>query len=59
MQHEKTWTITKIREGEADEVTTGVTHSEALVAIHRAMHGNADDALIPAHASVHELPLAA
>ncbi len=58
MQQEKTWTITKIREGEADEVSTGVTQAEALAEIRHAMHGSAE-ALVAAPTSVHELPLAA
>ncbi|HEY2714691.1 MAG TPA: hypothetical protein VGI73_00565 [Solirubrobacterales bacterium] len=59
MQHQKSWTITEIRDGESTEVLTGATNAEALVAIRRAMYGDAASLLAPAEVSVHELPLAA
>lgn len=59
MQHQ-TWTITEIRDGEENEVRTGLSHEEALIAIRRAMSGpTAEPALTPSETSVHELPLAA
>lgn len=58
MQDQKTWTITEIRDGEENEVRTGLSHAEALIAIRRAMSGETA-ALAPSESSVHELPLAA
>lgn len=58
MQHQ-TWTITEIREGEEDEVRTGLSHAEALIAIRRAMSGSTEPLLSPSETSVHELALAA
>jgi hypothetical protein len=55
---EKTWTITKLRDGEAVAVTGGASHEDALDAIRTAMHG-ADDAFRAPVTDVHELPLAA
>jgi hypothetical protein len=59
MQHQKTWTITEIREGESNEVLTGATHAEALIAVRRAMYGDAESLLAASEPSVHELSLAA
>jgi hypothetical protein len=59
MQHQMSWTITEIRDGESNEVLTGATHAEALVAIRRAMYGDAESLYAPAETSVPELPLAA
>lgn len=60
MQHEKTWTITEIRNGERKEVLTGASHEEALLAIRGAMYGDADSLQFAmTEQSVHELPLAA
>jgi hypothetical protein len=59
MQHQKTWTITEIHDGERTEVATGVSHDEALLAIRAAMYGEASPLLVPSEQAVHELPLAA
>ncbi len=59
MQHDKTWTITEIRDGESHEVLTGATQVEAVAAIRRAMYGDGDALAAAAETSVHELPLAA
>ena len=59
MQHE-TWTITEIRDGKENEVRTGLSHAEALIAIRRAMSGpTAETQLGPSETSAHELSLAA
>jgi len=58
MQHQ-TWTITEIRDGEDNEVRTGLSHEEALIAIRRAMSGSTEALPTPSETSVHELPLAA
>lgn len=58
MQH-KTWTITEIRDGERHEVLTGASQAEAMIAIRRAMYGDAESLAAPAATAVHELPLAA
>ncbi len=59
MQHQKTWTITEIRDGESHEVLTGASDVEAMIVIRRAMYGDGDSLVAPAETSVRELPLAA
>lgn len=59
MQHEKTWTIAEIRDGEEHVVLTGASNLEAVKAIRAAMYGEGDSLSAPAETSVHELPLAA
>jgi len=59
MQQQKTWTITEIRESGENEVRTGLSHEEALIAIRRAMSGATEPALVTSDTEVHELPLAA
>lgn len=59
MQHEKTWTISEIRDGEKNDVLTGASHEQALLAIRRAMYGDDASLLARTETSVHELPLAA
>ena len=59
MQQQKTWTITEFREGEENEVRTGLSHAEALITIRRAMSGETQPQLAATETSVHELPLAA
>jgi hypothetical protein len=59
MQHQKTWKITEIRDGEEHVVMTGASHTEAVQAIRAAMYGEGESLLAPAETSVHELPLAA
>ena len=55
---DNTWTIKKIHDGEAVEVTTGASREDALDAIRTAMYGEADP-FGKAVTDVHELPLAA
>ena len=59
MQDQKTWTIIEIRDGEENEVRTGLSQVEAVSVIRRAMYGDAASLLAPSETSVHELPLAA
>lgn len=60
MQDQKSWTITEIRDGESNEILTGATHTEAVIAIRRAMYGEDSPLGVPAETVVHhELPLAA
>jgi len=59
MQQQKTWTITEIRNGGENEVRTGLSHEEALVAIRRAISGETEPQLVPSETAVHELSLAA
>jgi len=59
MQHEKTWTIIEIRDGERTELVTGASHVEAVSLIRSAMYGEAESLSAATEQSVHELSLAA
>ena len=59
MQHEKTWTIVEIRDGEEHEVATGASHVEAVMAIRSAMYGEAESLVAASQESVHDVALAA
>lgn len=59
MQHEKTWTIFEIRDGEKHEVASGVSQFDALLAIRSAMYGESDSLVAPSQEVVHDLALAA
>ena len=59
MLHPKTWKITTFGDGGRDEVRTGATHEEAVLAILGAMHGEPFSELVVSETAVHEHPLAA